>query len=587
MSKRTGVLLFLLLVSFFLVINRGAYRGYFQTDEADNIGWTRLVWKIDYLKALVSPRFQPNNFRPVGHFYFREASNYFGLDFWKYVAVIHLFHILNVWLIWVLARRLRAPPSAAGAACVLFAFHMALFDDFWKPMYVFDVLCATFCLLSMVWYTQRRWVLSFVAFWLAYRSKELAVMLPAALACYEIWFGKRNWKPLVPFFLASLSFGLQGIFLNPNKNNDYSFRFTAAALAKTSFFYGSRVFLLPFAGLLLPLAAIFSRNRRTWFGMAAMAIFFFPLLFLPGRLYSAYCYVPFIGLAIALSGFAESAGRIPLAVFFLVFIPLDAYSFATQQKVTLDLDEGAHRWFNTVAQFARTKPDVDTLVFAGNPIGYGRTGIESGIKFIFHNDALHVYYIDDAESKTALQREKMALLTWDYEARRLDIVEHKSNMPDASFIVVDGAARVWQLEQGWYDQEGDHRWIAPQATARLTRPPGAAGFQVRVKIYQGVLDAVGPLTLRITLADTTGDTTGEAALEPRRFSSGGWQTATWPLAPAAAGPVRIVFQSSPPYQPPDDKSLRSIAVGAFGFVSAADRPLADRPQPAKRLRASR
>jgi len=86
---------------------------------------------------------------------------------------------------------------------------------------------------------------------------------------------------------------------------------------------------MPYAGFLLPLGALFSRNRRTWFGLAAMALFFFPLLFLPGRLFSAYCYVPFIGLAIALSGFAETAGHLPLAVFFLAFLPLDAYSLAT------------------------------------------------------------------------------------------------------------------------------------------------------------------------------------------------------------------------------------------------------------------
>jgi hypothetical protein len=505
MPKRAGVLCFLLLISLFLTVNAGAYRGYFQSDEADNIGWTPLGRKVDYLKALVSPRFQVNNFRPVGHFYFREASNYFGLDFWKYVALIHLFHFLNIWLIWVLARRLGAPTLAAAAGCLLFAFHMALFDAFWKPMYVFDVLCGAFCLLSMVFYFQRHgalnWSLSFVAFWLAYRSKELAVMLPLVLAGYEFWFGKRNWKPLAPFFLASLSFGIQGVLLNPNKHNDYAFRVGVAALAKTSAFYAGKVFLVPYAGFLLPLGALFSRNRRTWFGLAAMALFFFPLLFFPGRLFSAYCYVPFIGLAIALSGFAETAGLLPLAVFFVAFLPLDAYSLATQQRATLDLDDGARRWFTTVGQLARTRPDVDTFVVAGGPIGYRSTAVESAIKFIFHNQSLHVDYTGEAEAKPALQRERVAFLTWNYDTRTLDVVDHKPNMPDASFIVVNGTAPVWQLEQGWYNPEGDYRWIAPEAAARLARPAGASRFEVRVKIYQGVLNSVGPLTLRVSIGE--------------------------------------------------------------------------------------
>src|SRR5260370_2551345 len=104
---------------------------------------------------------------------------------------------------------------------------MALFDDFWKPMYIFDVLCATFCLLSLWCYATGRWMLSFVAFWLAYKSKEMAVMLPAVLLGFEFWFGKHRWKPLVPFFPGSLSFGAQWILGNPYKDNQSTLPFTA------------------------------------------------------------------------------------------------------------------------------------------------------------------------------------------------------------------------------------------------------------------------------------------------------------------------------------------------------------------------
>ena len=45
-------------------------------------------------------------------------------------------------------------------------------------------------------------------------------MLPMILTCYEIWFGQRRWKPLAPFFLASLCFGIQSILLNPNHDNE-------------------------------------------------------------------------------------------------------------------------------------------------------------------------------------------------------------------------------------------------------------------------------------------------------------------------------------------------------------------------------
>jgi len=248
-SKRDGLILFLAFAVLFLLLNAGAYRGYFQDDEIDNLSWTPYLGPADFLKGAVTPLFQANNFRPVGHYYFHALEEVAGLSFPPYVAVLHALHLLNVWLLWLVIRRLGAAAFVAATACLFFGIHMALFDNVWKPMYVFDVLCATFCLLSLWCYAARRWVLSFVAFWLAYKSKELAVMLPVVLLAYEVWFGQRRWKILAPFFLTSLSFGVQGMLGNPNRDNDYTFRFTWAALAKTSQFYAGRVFLLPYAGI--------------------------------------------------------------------------------------------------------------------------------------------------------------------------------------------------------------------------------------------------------------------------------------------------------------------------------------------------
>ncbi|HWC00385.1 MAG TPA: hypothetical protein VG672_26945, partial [Bryobacteraceae bacterium] len=276
MSRKAGLALFLLMAALFVLANRGAYQSYFQDDELDNISWAPHVPLSVFGEKLLTPRYQPQNFRPAGHFYFHETGKHFGLDFPKYVVPIHLLHFLNVWLVWMLARKLGASPFAAGAGTLFFAFHMALFDAYWKPMYVFDVLCATFCLASLLLYAHGRWVLSLAAFWLAYKSKELAVMLPVVLACYEYWFGKKRWQVLVPFFAVSLSFGIQGLLLNPNRDNDYTFRFTPHALRTTSTFYAGRVFLAPYGGFLLVLVPLVWRDRRVWLGLALLLLFFFP-----------------------------------------------------------------------------------------------------------------------------------------------------------------------------------------------------------------------------------------------------------------------------------------------------------------------
>ena len=90
-------------------------------------------------------------------------------------------------------------------------------------MYVFDVTCGIFSLLALYCYVSNRWILSLIAFYTAYRCKEMAIMLPLVLALYEFWFGKRAWKRLIPFFALSLCFGIQAVLHNSTApKNDYS-----------------------------------------------------------------------------------------------------------------------------------------------------------------------------------------------------------------------------------------------------------------------------------------------------------------------------------------------------------------------------
>ncbi len=422
MSGRTGSILFLLWAAAFLTVNRAAYRGYFQDDDFNTLSWTRSSPVSEYVEAALTPLFLTNNFRPVGHFYFRVAERFFGLDFRGYVAVIHLLHLLNIWLVWLLARRLGARPWPAAAACVFLGFHMALFDALWKPMYIFDVLCATFCLLSLFLYARGHWVLSFAAFWLAYKAKEVAVMLPAVLACYEIWFGQRRWKPLIPFFAVSLSFGTQGLLLNPNKDNDYTFRFTLAALATTVRFYAGLVFLVPYLGLLLPLAAWRAPNRRTFFGLAAMGLYFFPLLFLPGRLLPAYCYVPFTGLAIAIAGMCEAIRPAWAALFLLLWLPRDLEVLRLDRRETMARDSQARAWVTGVETFAKYGQPVEAFVFSGAPEGFARWGIEGALSYVFKRGDLRVYSSDESAVPQLLASSRVALLEWD--GASLSIIDH-------------------------------------------------------------------------------------------------------------------------------------------------------------------
>lgn len=403
MRKVHGAVLFVVLAAVFLILNRGAYQGYFSDDDFANFAWTRVGPATEYLKGAVSPWFFENNFRPVGHFYFHAAEKAFALDFPKYVAVLHAFHLFNVWLVWLLARRLGASAFAAGAGAVFFALHMALFDAVWKPMYCFDLLCGTFCLLSVNLYARGRWVWSLVCLWLAYKCKEIAVMLPLVLAAYEWWFGKRRWIRLAPFFGVSLLFGVQGVLFNPNVDNDYTFRFNLAALRKTAPFYLERIFLLPYVGLALPLLA---RTRRAWFGLAWLAAFLLPMLFLPGRVFSAYCYVPFAGLAAAFAGIAETTSPAAVLLFFALWTPQDIHWLRAQRRETLARAVEIREWATALAAFARTSPNTGEITAEGAPVGFAGWGVEGAVQYFFplgHTGP-------------------PAVLKWDYYRRKLDII---------------------------------------------------------------------------------------------------------------------------------------------------------------------
>src|SRR6266481_3911460 len=350
---RPGRLRFLIVAVLFLILNAPSYTGYFQDDDLDTMGWSPFVPALVYLQGLASPRFMPSNFRPVGHYYYHLLTILFHLDFAAYIIPLQTAHLFNVWLLWIIARKLDLDTTAIFIGAVFYLFHAALMDVYWKPMYVFDLLCTTFCLVSLLLWLHKRWILSFVAFWFAYKSKELAVMLPLVMATYEFVLGEKRWKPLIPFFLASLSFGLQGLLLNRNKDNDYTFRFHLDALAKTGSFYSSRLFSLRLAGLaLLPLPFII-RDRRIWFGVSTAILLLIPLLFLPGRQFAAYWCLPMVGAAIVIMTLAAYY-RTVMAALLIFWLPWNMIQFHRARVETLRLEKGNRTFVAELEKFARS-----------------------------------------------------------------------------------------------------------------------------------------------------------------------------------------------------------------------------------------
>jgi hypothetical protein len=552
-----AVLLFLAMMILFLIANRGAYEGYFQDDELDNLAWTPFTPLATYARELVSPRLSPMNFRPVGHFYFRALVSMAGLRFPWYVAGIHALHFLNVWLLYLLMRRLAADRFTSAAAALFFVFHMALFDAYWKPMYVFDVLCALFALLSIHAWIGRRWVLSFVCFWLAFKSKEVAVMLPAVLACYEFTLGERKWKPLVAFFAASLGMGIQGIFFNPNVGNDYTLRLTAAGLWSAARFYASQVLLIPYAGFALLALPLLTRRRRVWFGLAMALLTLAPMLLLSNRLYAAYLYLPLAGLALAFPPIESRRAQVLAAAVFLVWIPFNYGRLRENRRAALTIAQENRAYVEAVGKVVGADREVRTFLYDGAPSAMNRWGVQGAIRYFAGPGELHIYSVEDRDRAQAFLAERFGLLVWDARHRRLQSLRRVPGTNDASYIGFDAVVPIWQLAAGWYQPEGAFRWTQPRATAQLYRPPRARRFELGVNAGPGLIRDLGKTEVEVRI---DGAVAGRAT-----FTMPGLQTVSWTLAAAPAGNVNVEFLVAPAYRPPGDPRPLGIAITGFGF----------------------
>jgi hypothetical protein len=419
-SKSKGLLAGVAIAIVFIGLNHTAYDGFFQDDELDNLKWAPSRPALLFLKGLIDPRFQTDNFRPVGHLYFALMGRNFGLDFPPYMTPIFAIHLLNALLLYLLMRKLGIVQPCAIAAAAFFALSAAAFDAYWKPMYVFDLLCTTFSLASILLYSYRRWVLSFIAFWLAYKAKELAVMLPAVLAVYEYWFGERKFRVLSPFFLAALSFGIQGIVLNPNKDNEYTFRFTFAALRQTTPFYAHRFLMFPLSGLLL-FALAFLRDRRIWFGLAALLLVMVPLILLPGRLFEAYAYLPLACAAIAMAAAASHWSPVWCWIALAIWMPFNLIQWREERRAKLDLDDQVFSFVDTTQKFAARNPEIQTFVYDGIPHGFHDWGVAGAWNIAHHQIDLPALYAGWPAGKQALSGQTVAYGSWDMRRRQLTI----------------------------------------------------------------------------------------------------------------------------------------------------------------------
>ena len=540
---------------------RGAYKGYFMDDDLDNLSWIRNSLFSSFAAGLLSPKYFVYNFRPVGHFYFWVMERVAGMNYQPYVAVLHAAHIVNLSIVWLLAASFGLSTGARMIALLVFGFHMAAFDAYYRPMYIFDVLCATFCLLAILaWRKDRLW-LSVLCAWLAYKSKELAIMLPLVLFCYELWFGGGRWKRLAPFFGISLLFGVQALLFRNSNPSEYSFVFTAAGLAQTLVFYSRQIAFLPYAGLVLLAMPFVTKNKLVWFGLAMGILFLGPVLFIPGRLYGAYLYLPLAGIGLAVAAILDRGARgawIAFSLLAVVWIPVQYVKMRELRSSALFIADDNREYVSALRKLARVRPTMTTAVIDGAPAAMHRWGYEGALRYIFKNPHLIIRDVQELEASPVTKDDNVVLLSWDAPVRAVYIAARDSGDQESARIEMTRATPVWQFEKGFYPRDNGYRWIAPQARARLWRPVEANWFDVTVNIGPDYIRRVQKVMLAVKVDGTE---IGRA-----EFTKPGTATKKWALpAAAAAATSKIEFEVSPPLLTPTDPRPLGIPIIAFGF----------------------
>lgn len=305
-------------------------------------------------------------YRPMGMLLFTYLFHpVFGGNAFGYHLIPVVLHIVNSFLVFLIARRLLESPRAALAATGFFALHRVNFFVTYGITFIPDFTGAFLFLAALYCYLRRdegrRWLAASVVAWIAALfSKETAIVLPGILFAYEFLNagrGRDNVERLgrasgrtFPFLLIGLCFLgtlliLRGGSLYPNNSQDpyHTARSIHELVPKVKYLWwslnlpqGSRITSLVQSSLgtrsvrlrpayplhtsaavvlMMPFMAFFigfvvrqvlRRDRLAVFGLICFSLGLAPVLPLAGKVMQHNLYFALLGFALLFGSFAEA-----------------------------------------------------------------------------------------------------------------------------------------------------------------------------------------------------------------------------------------------------------------------------------------
>jgi hypothetical protein len=310
---------------------------YFTGDDLMNLYgyWSKPVSSL--LKANIF--FWTPYYRPFGGLIYRTLFAIFGFRPLPLYVVYFAAMLLNIWLAYLVFRRIGGSGEIGAIATLLWAFHGKLDYLYYNAGSMYDVFCFLFFCLALLIYLRARLQDRFLGVWemtgfiaclvCALNSKEMGATLPVIVLVYELLFHPpdfRSIRALIRWCFHQGRMALVGalcvLIYIPAKlgagglvqSTDYVPAYSwarwledtgtyladllyrdnpAAPLGVTPL---SPVGVAVFFVILIAIA-LWLRSRVAWFGLLFFVIALLPVSFIPARV-GFVLYLPLAGLAL-------------------------------------------------------------------------------------------------------------------------------------------------------------------------------------------------------------------------------------------------------------------------------------------------
>ena len=188
----------LLLAAYFFRLTRASLHVYFTGDDLMNLYRSWYFPAAQLVKANLLFFLNSDFLRPMGSVWYRAIIDCAGFNpFWFHACNLAML-AANIWLTYSVARRLAGSREIAALTALAMAYQQRLGSLYFDTGFVYDVLCYFFLFAALALYLHVRargdalrwwhWVALFALYICALNSKEIAVILPAILAAYELLY---------------------------------------------------------------------------------------------------------------------------------------------------------------------------------------------------------------------------------------------------------------------------------------------------------------------------------------------------------------------------------------------------------------